>query len=78
MESWGYAQVSNVVGDPLDCVMSSAMGIACASTAPTAIAPMYEVIKLLPWQRPSSPFDQGSLLLRTPDEKFGPIKREQV
>lgn len=73
-ESWGYCQVSNVVGDPLDCVMSSAMGIACASTAPTAVAPMYEVMKLMPWQRPSSPFDNGSLLLRTPDGKVWPYQ----
>jgi intracellular multiplication protein IcmB len=74
LESWGYCQASNVVGDPLECVMSSAMGIACASTAPTAIAPMYEVMKLLPWQRPSSPFNEGSLLLRTPDGKIWPYQ----
>lgn len=74
VESWGYCQVSNVVGDPLDCVMSSAMGIACASTAPAAVAPMYEVMKLLPWQRPSSPFDKGALLLRTPDGKVWPYQ----
>lgn len=73
-ESWGYCQVSNVVGDPLECVMSSAMGIGCASTAPTAIAPMTEVMKLLPWQRPSSPFDKGALLLRTPDGKVWPYQ----
>lgn len=74
MESWGYCQASNVTGDPLECVMSSAMGIACASTAPAAIAPMYEVMKLLPWQRPSSPFDKGALLLRTPDGKIWPYQ----
>ena len=74
VESWGYCQVSNVVGDPLDCVMSSAMGIACASTAPAAVAPMYEVMKLMPWQRPSSPFDNGALLLRTPDGKVWPYQ----
>ena len=74
VESWGYCQASNVVGDPLDCVMSSAMGIACASTAPAAVAPMYEVMKLLPWQRPSSPFDNGALLLRTPDGKIWPYQ----
>lgn len=74
MESWGYCQVSQIVGDPLDCVMSSAMGISCASTAPTAIAPMYEVMKLLPWQRPSSPFDQGAMIFRTPDGKSWPYQ----
>ena len=62
LESWGYCQVSEFSGDPLDCVMSSAMGIHCAGTAPTAVAPMYEVMKLMPWQRPSSPFEKGAML----------------
>lgn len=74
VESWGYAQVSEVSGDPLDCVMASAMGIHCAGTAPAAIAPMREVMKLLPWQRPSSPFNSGSILLRTPDGKVWPYQ----
>ncbi len=73
-EAWGYCQVSNVVGDPLECVVSSALGISAASTAPAAIAPMAEVMKLLPWQRPSSPFDKGALLLRTPDGKVWPYQ----
>lgn len=74
VESWGYCQVSEFSGDPLDCVMSSAMGIHCAGTAPTAIAPMYEVMKLMPWQRPSSPFQKGSMLFRTPDGKVWPYQ----
>lgn len=72
LESWGYCQVSEFSGDPLDCVMSSAMGIHCAGTAPPGIAPMYEVMKLLPWQRPSSPFEKGAILFRTPDGKVWP------
>jgi len=74
IESWGYCQVSEFSGDPLDCVMSSAMGIHCAGTAPTAVAPMYEVMKLMPWQRPSSPFDNGAMLFRTPDGKVWPYQ----
>jgi len=74
IESWGYCQVSEFSGDPLDCVMSSAMGIHCAGTAPTGIAPMIEMMRLLPWQRPSSPFDQGSIILRTPDGKAWPYQ----
>ncbi len=74
VESWGYCQVSEFSGDPLDCVMSSAMGIQCASTAPSAIAPMIEVMKLVPWQRPSSPFTHGAILLRTADGKVWPYQ----
>jgi len=74
MESWGYCQVSEFSGDPIDCVMSSAMGIHCSGTAPSAVAPMFEIMKLIPWQRPSSPFDTGAILLRTPDGKLWPYQ----
>ncbi len=74
MESWGYCQVSQVSGDPLEEVMSSVPGIACGSTAPAAIAPLSEVLKLLPWQRPSSPFGKGSMILRSPDGKVWPYQ----
>jgi intracellular multiplication protein IcmB len=74
VESWGYCQVSEFSGDPLDCVMSSAMGIHCAGTAPAAVAPMIEVMKLMPWQRPSSPFEKGAMLFRTPDGKVWPYQ----
>lgn len=74
IEAWGYCQVSEFSGDPLDCVMSSAMGIHCAGTAPSGIAPMIEIMKLLPWQRPSSPFEQGAMIFRTPDGKIFPYQ----
>lgn len=74
VESWGYCQVSEFSGDPLDCVMSSALGIHCGGTAPTGIAPMIEMMKLFPWQRPSSPFSSGSILFRTPDGKMWPYQ----
>lgn len=74
VESWGYCQVSQMVGDPLEGIMSSALGIACASTAPAAIAPLFEVMKLLPWQPASSPFDAGAVLLRTPEGRVWPYQ----
>lgn len=74
IESWGYCQVSQISGDPLDQVMSSALGIHCASTAPAAIAPLYEIMKLMPWQRSCSPFEQGSILFRSPDGRVWPYQ----
>lgn len=75
IESWGYCQVSEFSGDPLDCIMSSAMGIHCSGTAPTGIAPMIEIMRLLPWHRPSSPFTEGgAMLFRTPDGKVWPYQ----
>ena len=74
VESWGYCQASSSGGDPLDVVMSSALGIACASTAPPVIMPFKETIKLLPWQRASSPFQEGSVIFRTPDGRIWPYQ----
>ena len=74
LESWGYSQVSTVSGDPLDEVMSSVPGIACASSAPAAIAPLGEVLKLLPWQRPCSPFKSGPILFRSDDGRIWPYQ----
>ncbi|MEA1938871.1 MAG: type IV secretion protein IcmB [Pseudomonadota bacterium] len=74
VEAWGYCQVSQIAGDPLEGVMSSALGIACASTAPAAIAPLSDVMRLLPWQRPSSPFTAGPVLFRTEDGRVWPYQ----
>ena len=74
VEAWGYCQASSAGGDPLEMVMSSALGIACASTAPAAIAPFREVVKLLPWQRASSPFNEGSVIFRTEDGRIWPYQ----
>jgi intracellular multiplication protein IcmB len=74
LESWGYCQASSAGGDPLETTLSSALGIACASTAPAAIAPFREVVKMLPWQRASSPFAEGAVLFRTPDGRMWPYQ----
>lgn len=74
MEGWGQCQVTQLIGDPLEGVMSSALGIACASTAQPGIAPLHEVLKMLPWQPASSPFDFGAILLRTPEGRVWPYQ----
>jgi intracellular multiplication protein IcmB len=74
LEAWGYCQGSSAGGDPLETVMSSALGVACASTAPPAITPLRDVVKLLPWQRASSPFTEGSVIFRTSDGRVWPYQ----
>ena len=74
MDSWGQCQVSQMMGDPVEGVMSSALGVACASTAQPGIAPLTEILKLLPWQPASSPFDFGAILLRTPEGRVWPYQ----
>lgn len=74
LEAWGYCQGSSAVGDPLEGVMSSALGVACASTAPPVTVPLREVAKMLPWQRASSPFDDGAVIFRTADGRMWPYQ----
>jgi intracellular multiplication protein IcmB len=74
IEAWGYCQASSAGGDPLEAALSSVLGIACASTAPAAIAPFHEVVKLFPWQRGSSPFSEGPVAFRTPDGRLWPYQ----
>ena len=73
VEAWGNCQAAPMAGDPLDGVMSSALGLAVASTAPAAAAPLGEVLRMLPWGRPASPWSTGSVLFRVPDGRMWPL-----
>ena len=72
VEGWGNCQAAAMAGDPLDGVMSSALGLAVASTAPAAAAPLGEVLRMLPWGRPASPWATGTALFRTPYGRMWP------
>ena len=74
VESWGYCNVSATSGDPLAGVMSSALGIDVASTAPSGCAPLDDVIRMLPWDRDASPWATGSVMFRTPDGRIWPFQ----
>ena len=73
VEGWGNCHAATIAGDPLEGVMSSAPGMAVASTAPPAAAPLGEVLRMLPWGRPASPWSQGAVVFRTPDGRVWPF-----
>lgn len=74
VEGWGHCQATDRAGDPLEGVMSSALGIACASTAPPGAAPIADAMTWLPWGRPANPWEHGAVLLRTADGKPWPYQ----
>ncbi|MCY4590028.1 MAG: hypothetical protein OXE86_05565 [Alphaproteobacteria bacterium] len=53
--AWGDQAVSEIPGDPLETWAASIPGFAACATAPRAIAPLRDVIALMPLQRPASP-----------------------
>ncbi|MGD0104489.1 MAG: hypothetical protein ABSC06_10670 [Rhodopila sp.] len=67
IEGWGACQTSSVAGDPVQGMMSSALGLHANSTAPAADAPLTDVLRMMPWTRQGSPWESGSLLYMTPE-----------
>ncbi len=74
VEGWGNAQATDQAGDPLEGVMSSALGLAVASTAPAAAAPLADAVRWLPWSRPANPWRRGAVMFRTNDGKPWPYQ----
>ena len=72
IEGWGNAKATTIVGDPLEGVMSSAPGLALASTANPALALLGDALTMLPWNRTASPWESGSVLFRRPDGGIWP------
>jgi intracellular multiplication protein IcmB len=72
IEGWGNAKTTMVIGDPLEGVMSSAPGLALASTANPALALLGDALAMLPWNRTASPWESGSVLFRRPDGGIWP------
>lgn len=81
IEGWGTCEVTEQSGDPFGGVVSSMLGVTLNSLATASVAPLSDVVYMLPISRPASPWKQGALLFRSPDGKpwpFQPGSAEQT
>jgi intracellular multiplication protein IcmB len=74
IEGWGSCDVSEISGDAFSGAISSSMGISGSSIATASIAPLSDVLYMLPLFRPSSPWQNGAILFRSPDGKPWPYQ----
>ncbi len=74
VEGWGTCEVSEVCGDVFAGVASSTLGFSATSVATPSVAPLSDVVYMLPFTRPASSWDHGALLLRSPDGKPWPYQ----
>lgn len=74
IEGWGSCAVSQVTGDPIAGTMSSSLGATYNSVATHSGVPLEAVTFMLPFDRPSSAWKQGSVLFLTPDNKLSPYQ----
>ncbi|RDI48621.1 type IV secretion protein IcmB [Aquicella lusitana] len=74
VEGWGTCEVSEVCGDVFAGVASSLLGFSANSVATASVAPLSDVVYMLPFTRPASAWEYGALLLRSPDGKPWPYQ----
>src|SRR5262245_49516504 len=74
IQGWGSCDVSEVCGDAFAGVVSSMLGVSGQSVANASVAPLSDVLQMMPFFRPSSPWPDGALLFRSPDGKPWPYQ----
>lgn len=74
IEGWGSCEVSEVSGDVFAGVTSSLLGFTANSVATPSVAPLSDVVYMLPFTRPASAWEYGAVLLRSPDGKPWPYQ----
>lgn len=74
IQGWGTTDVSEICGDPFAGFVASMLATTTSSPAVPAVAPLSNVISLLPITRPASPWNSGALLFRSPDGKPWPFQ----
>ncbi len=74
VQGWGSCEVSEVCGDVFAGVASSILGFNASSVATPSVAPLSDVVYMLPFTRPASAWRHGAVLLRSPDGKPWPYQ----
>ncbi|STX28156.1 protein IcmB (DotO) [Legionella beliardensis] len=74
LQGWGSTDVSEICGDPFAGFVSSMPATTTNSAAVPSVAPLSDVITMLPITRPASPWKTGAILFRSPDGKPWPYQ----
>ncbi len=74
IQSWGSCEISEICGDAFEGAVSTMLGVSSESPASSTVASLSDILYMLPMFRPTSPWDVGSLMLRTPDGKPWPYQ----
>lgn len=74
VEGWGSTDVSEICGDPFAGFVASMLATTTQSPAVPSVAPLSDIIAMLPITRPASPWQTGALLYRSPDGKPWPFQ----
>lgn len=74
LQGWGSMDISEFCGDPFAGFISSTLATSLHNPAIPTVGPLSEILKMMPWTRPASPWENGALLFRSPDGKPWPFQ----
>jgi intracellular multiplication protein IcmB len=74
IQGWGTCDVSQFCGDAFSGFVSTVPAISTKSVSTSTAASLADAICMLPLFRPTSPWDKGALLFRSPDGKLWPYQ----
>lgn len=72
--SWGNPEVSKTTGDPVAAIASSALSSTQGNIGTKTAAPFNQILYMSPFSRPCSMWENGSVILRSPDGKIIPYE----
>jgi intracellular multiplication protein IcmB len=72
IQGWGSCDTSEISGDAFQGVVSTMLAVSQSNIANPSIAPLSDVLYMLPLFRPASPWKYGAILFRSPDGKPWP------
>ena len=74
IQGWGSTEVSEICGDPFEGFVATMLATSSKSPAVPTIAPLSQIMSILPINRPASPWKEGAMLFRSPDGKLWPFQ----
>lgn len=69
VQSWGYCEISEFSGDSFASFVSTALALSQNHVADPTSAPLLDACSILPFTRPTSTWQFGSMIFRSPDGK---------
>jgi intracellular multiplication protein IcmB len=74
LQSWGNCNIAFTNIDPIEGVLLTVPAVTKKSSSATSLAPLLDIIKMLPLTRQSHVWKEGSVLFRTYDGKLFPFQ----
>lgn len=74
VQGWGNCDVTDLSGDPFGGLLSTIPGLNLDNLATPSVAPLSDVIQMLPSSRPATLWNKGAIIFKTPEGKPWPYQ----